>query len=79
MAREVTYENLKAIMKETTFQLKYLFMVECVQTFPADVISNMLTNRDANRVVVLNHVDGAIIYITMMNVSIIKIDCYQWQ
>ena len=50
MAREVTYENLKAIMKETTLPIEvFIHGGMCANFSGRCVISNMLTNRDANR------------------------------
>ncbi|NMA16144.1 MAG: U32 family peptidase [Erysipelotrichia bacterium] len=50
LAREVTYENLKEIMKKTTLPIEvFIHGGMCANFSGRCVISNMLTNRDANR------------------------------
>ncbi len=50
LAREVTYDNLKQIMQETTLPIEvFIHGGMCANFSGRCVISNMLTNRDANR------------------------------
>ncbi len=50
LAREVTYDNLKEIMNKTTLPIEvFIHGGMCANFSGRCVISNMLTNRDANR------------------------------